>query len=168
MFPYYDWHYQTHLTQLAHPRGSNAPVPVVIRERVYDDPDPSSTWRSETEGLNGIVVKRHQPPTALGESTAMLDAYTGSAAGLKDYTAGIVYTMIDVDYGTHVVVETAEHNDPEMARYIQALWDEDIYVTETEVWDAHTQQWESDCDHIALLVGKSQVEAHFADMSQPK
>ena len=160
MFPYYDWHYQTHLTS---PVGSTDPVPVVIRERVYDDPDPSSTWRSETEGLNGIVVsKRHQPPTALGESADLLDAYMASN------TAGIVYTMIDVAYDVQVVVETYEHNDPEMARYIQALWDEDIYVTETEVWDAHSQQWVSDCDHIELLVGRSQVKAHFADMTQPK
>lgn len=157
MFPYYDWHYQTHLT---HPAGSTAPVPVVIRERVYDDPDAESSWRTETEGLNGIVISDHNKTVAaLGEPTDMLDAY------MKDGTVGTVYTMICVAYGVQVIVETDEHNDPEMAWYIQELWDGDIYVTETEVWNAHTQRWLSDSDHIGLLVSRKQVEAHFANMS---
>lgn len=156
MFPYYDWHYQTYLTQ---PAGSTDPTPVVIRERVYDNPDASSTWQAETEGLNGMVLKLHRPPTALGEDTSMLDAYMASQ------TVGIVYTMIDVAWDTQVVVETHEHNDPDMTQHIQALWDEDTYITETQTWCALSQQWETNYDHIGLLVGRSAVEDHFARLS---
>ena len=158
-FPYYNWHYKTYITK---PAGdSTDPTPVVIRERVYDNPNPASTWQAKTEGLNGMVIKRHQIPTALGDDTSMLYAY------MTSQTAGLVYTMIDVAWDVQVIVETTEHNDRDMARHIMALWDEDTYVTETEVWCNQTQQWEANYDHTDLLVGKDAVFAHFEGYTYP-
>jgi hypothetical protein len=158
MFPYYDWHYKTYIM----PAGdSTDPTPVVIRERVYNDPDPSTTWGVETEGINGLVIKRHQITTALGSDTSMLYAY------MTSQTAGLVYTMIDVDCDTQVIVETPEHNDRNMARHIMSLWYEDTYLTETQVWDSHSQQWEANYDHTDLLVGKDAVFEHFEGYTYP-
>ena len=158
MFPYYDWHYKTYITK---PAGATDPTPVTIRTRVYDDPDPETSWQAETTGLNGMVLKILQPPTALGEDTSMLDAYMASK------TAGLVYTMIDVSRDTQVIVESNEHNDPDMTKYIQALWDEDTYITESETWCQHSQQWVAQFDFVSLLVGKDAVAAHFEGYTYP-